>query len=204
MSEINEKLLEMAGMSKISATSFMISIMHSQLQGEFPPHSIYSATISDRKQFAPFYINRFRVIGLIDSGADMSCMQEGLLKKILPKNKWKFDQPRELISASGDTMTALGNLDVDLFLELHSQPIRTTVCIIPDIPNTPDFIVGMNTLSEGKAVIKTSGKFGIPELFFESPKPRQHLVYHYSPAEQETCIGFYSLKPFEAASIEFE
>jgi hypothetical protein len=42
----------------------------------------------------------------------MSCMHDTLLQKILPKSKWKFDKPQELISASGDTMKSLGNLDI--------------------------------------------------------------------------------------------
>ncbi len=61
-SDINAKLMEMAGMGKISATAYMITIFNSQLQlqGEFPPNSIYAALISDRKQYAPFYINKYR------------------------------------------------------------------------------------------------------------------------------------------------
>ncbi len=51
-------------------------------------------------------------------------------KKILPRNKWKFDQPQELISASGDTMTALGNLDIDIFLSPNTKPIQTTICTV--------------------------------------------------------------------------
>ena len=195
--------MEMAGMGKISATAFMVNIFNSQLQGEFPPNSIYATSISDRKQYAPFFINKFRVIGLVDSGADMSCMHDSLLKKILPKHKWKFDQPQELVSASGDTMSALGNLDIDIFLSPYSKPIRTTVCIIPSIPNTPDFIFGMNSLTEGKAIIKTSGKEGKPELIFEKPVYSEHTVYHNSPAEQETCLGHYSLKPYETKPIQF-
>ncbi len=44
-SDINAKLMEMAGMGKISATAYMITIFNSQLQlqGEFPPNSIYAA-----------------------------------------------------------------------------------------------------------------------------------------------------------------
>ena len=131
LTDINERLMELAGMGKMSATSYMISVfnMNSQLQGDFPPNSIYATVISDRKQFAPFYINRFRIIGLVDSGADMSCIQEGLLKRILPKHKWKLDQSRELVSASGDIMKSLGNLDVDIFLSPHSKPLHTTVCL---------------------------------------------------------------------------
>jgi hypothetical protein len=205
-SDINAKLMEMAGMGKISATAYMITIFNSQLQlqGEFPPNSIYAALISDRKQYAPFYINKYRVVGLVDSGADMSCMHDTLLQKILPKSKWKFDKPQELISASGDTMKSLGNLDIDIYLSPYSKPIRTTICIIPSIPNTPDFILGMNSLATAKAIIKTSGKDGKPELIFEKPIYTEHTVYHNSPAEQTTCLGFYTLKPYETKPVQFE
>ncbi len=53
---------------------------------------LIAALISHRKQYAPFYINKYRVVGLVDSGADMSCMHDTLLQKILPKSKWKFDR----------------------------------------------------------------------------------------------------------------
>lgn len=81
--------MEMAGM-RVSATAFTLSILNSQLDGEYPPNSIYSATISARKQFVPLYLNKFRVIALIDSGADMSCMHDSLLRKILPKHKMEI------------------------------------------------------------------------------------------------------------------
>ncbi len=61
MTDINARLMKMAGMEKVSAkTTLVVSIFNSQLQGEFPPNSIYSANISDRKQYAPFYINKFQ------------------------------------------------------------------------------------------------------------------------------------------------
>jgi hypothetical protein len=50
-------------------------------------------------------------------------------------------------------------------------------------------------LEKGKAVIKTSCKDNKPELIGKYPTYVEHIVYHNSPTEQETCLGFYSLKP---------
>jgi len=42
MTDINARLMKMAGMEKVSAkTTLVVSIFNSQLQGEFPPNSIF-------------------------------------------------------------------------------------------------------------------------------------------------------------------
>jgi hypothetical protein len=46
-------------------------------------------------------------------------------------------------------------------------------------------------------VIKTSGKDNKPELICKYPADVEHTVYHNSPTEQETCLRFYSVKPYE-------
>jgi hypothetical protein len=45
-------------------------------------------------------------------------------------------------------------------------------------------------------VIKTSGNDNKPELICKYPTYVEQTVYHNSPTEQETCLGFYSLKPY--------
>jgi len=62
----------------------------------------------------------------------------------------------------------------------------------------------MNSLASAKAIIKTSGKDGKPELIFEKPVFTEHPVYYNSPAEQTTCLGFYALKPYETKPVQFE
>jgi hypothetical protein len=52
-------------------------------------------------------------------------------------------------------------------------------------------------LEKGKAVIKTSGKDNKSGLIGKYPTYVKHTVYHNSPTEQETCLGFYSLRPYE-------
>jgi hypothetical protein len=61
--------------------------------------------------------------------------------------------------------------------------------------------INPTSLAKGKAVIKTSGKDNKPELIFEYPTYVEHTVYHNSPTEQETCIRFYSLKPYETKPL---
>jgi hypothetical protein len=51
-------------------------------------------------------------------------------------------------------------------------------------------------LGKGKAVIKTSGKNNKPDLICKYLTYVEHTIYHNSPTEQETCLGFYSLKPY--------
>jgi hypothetical protein len=51
-------------------------------------------------------------------------------------------------------------------------------------------------LEKEKAVIKTSGMDNKQELICKYPTYVEHIVYHNSPTEQETCLGFYSLKPY--------
>ncbi len=55
----------------------------------------------------------------------------------------------------------------------------------------------LQSLAKRKAVIKTSGKDNKPELVCKYPADVKHTVYHNSPIEQETCLGFYSVKPYE-------
>jgi hypothetical protein len=57
------------------------------------------------------------------------------------------------------------------------------------------------SLARRKAVIKTSGKDNKPELICKYPTYVEQTVYHNSPTEQETCLGFYSLKPYETKPL---
>jgi hypothetical protein len=59
----------------------------------------------------------------------------------------------------------------------------------------------LQSLAKRKAVIKASGKDNKPELICKYPTYVEHTVYHNSPTEQETCLGFYSLKPYETKPL---
>ena len=192
----------MAGMG-IPKTIYTLNIFNCQLQGDHPPNRLYSANISARKQFVPFFINKFRIIALIDTGADMSCMHDTLLRKLIPENKWNLEKANLMISASGDTMSTLGNITLQIQFSKYAPSFTTTICIVPEIENTPSFIVGMNTLQDGKGEIKTLGEQGKPELTFHHPISYTCPVHYFSPAEQETCRANYDLKPFESATVMF-
>jgi hypothetical protein len=54
---------------------------------------------------------------------------------------------------------------------------------------------------KGKQRIKTSGTDNQPELICKYPTYVEHTVYHNSPTEQETCLEFYCLKPYETKPL---
>jgi hypothetical protein len=67
----------MAGYSQYSATSFMANISRRKfkLPGVRGPA---------KKIYLPIFINKYRIIGLVDCGADITIMQESIFHKIIP------------------------------------------------------------------------------------------------------------------------
>jgi hypothetical protein len=76
----------MAGLGSVSATACTLSVLNTRVDKEYNklPKILAIEKNSDRKQFIPLYINKYRVIALVDSGSDLTLIQEGLLRKILP------------------------------------------------------------------------------------------------------------------------
>ena len=69
--------MQLAGMGNISATSYMANSSQS-LGVSSPPSDV------EKKIFATFYLNNFRVIGCGDTGSDLTIMQSTLVKKLFP------------------------------------------------------------------------------------------------------------------------
>ncbi len=67
----------MAGYSQYSATSYMANIDRKNLK-------LPGTRGPARKLYLPIFINKYRVIGLVDCGADITIMQESLYHKIIP------------------------------------------------------------------------------------------------------------------------
>ena len=74
IASINDKLFELAGYSQFSATAYSASTKRI--------YSISDARGPAKKIYLPIYLRKFRVIGLVDCGADITIMQESLYKKL--------------------------------------------------------------------------------------------------------------------------
>ncbi len=62
--------MEIAGYSKISATA-----------------NVYNVSCSDKKIYTVTYIGKYRIIGCMDSGSDLTIMHLSLFQKTKPKTK---------------------------------------------------------------------------------------------------------------------
>ena len=196
--------MEIAGLKHISATANMFNVLSAQEENyEFSPTVLSAEKDTDRKQYIPLFINKFRIIALVDSGCDITLIQEGLLNKILPtKSRWYTKQKEiKLISASGNSIETYGRLYMDIYFKLNLPPLQLTVTVVPTNKNVPAFIFGADALVEADVSLK----FGANPPRFITGKPCKYEspVYWYSPMQQECCVGHYFLEPLETKTIRF-
>jgi len=202
---VSERLMEMAETNHISATAYSVVIARDKNSEEFDfsPKILAVEIDSDNKQYIPIYINKFRIIALIDSGADLTLIQEVLLDKILPNKIRKYEKGKEikLMSASGDLIKSLGRLKVFVCFKPGLPQFTLTLTVVPTNPNTPTFIFGADALNTTDAILK----FGTspPKFIAKNPTYYDSPVYHYSPTQQQFCVGYCNLKPRDSASIKF-
>ncbi len=76
---LSDRLMEIAGLKHISATANMFNVLSAQEENyEVSPTVLSAEKDTDRKQYIPLFINKFRIIALVDSGCDITLIQEGL------------------------------------------------------------------------------------------------------------------------------
>jgi len=169
---VTERLMEMAGMDYIPATSYSqnscFNITKIQKM-DFAPKILSVEHDSDRKQFIPIYINRYRVIAFVDSGSDLTLIQEPLLNKIIPNKERKYTSSKvtKLMSASGDTTSTLGRLIIHVYFKRDCPPLIIPVTVIPYNSYTPTFILGADTLETAK--VDLSFGSSPPKFIMNSP-----------------------------------
>ncbi len=76
LTPLTERLFKLAGYSAISATSYVINV---------PPtfESVFQVKQSSKKMYIAVYIGSWRLIGLVDSGSDVTIMSKSLFDQVL-------------------------------------------------------------------------------------------------------------------------
>ncbi len=110
-----ERLFKLAGYSNISATSYMVnSNRHS-----FSP---------DKKVFLPVYINKFRAVGMLDSGSDLTLMSLSLFKGLKLRES-------TLITTDNPTLKCFGNQSIHVIgrfnckIRLYKDHVGSYTCV---------------------------------------------------------------------------
>ena len=90
--DLKEKLMKLADYGKISATAYMLSAatnnnksLNSEmsLRGETNlPRVLNIVNTTDKKNFIPVYFGRIRIVGFLDTGSDLTVLQDAYFRKI--------------------------------------------------------------------------------------------------------------------------
>jgi hypothetical protein len=187
--DLTTKLFKLAGYSNISAT-FMLN-----------------AKDSDKKMYLAIHISRFRIVGMLDSGSDLTLMHKSLFDKLKIKNfkDFKFIKGMVVKSFSNNDIQILGNFQFLIKLIETLPGISILIHVIPNIPNTPQFLLGNNFLKAGLAHIGYTGDIKNPKasIYFRYPVEYTGDIIYERPVDVFLCEGVCDIEPYCQANVEF-
>jgi transposase InsO family protein len=201
---INNKLLEIAGMGNISATSYMLRQMSSQDTNFIFRNA--SKNKNEKKIYIPIYLNKFRLIACTDTGSDVTLMQNSLFKTIFPYRALsEASKNITILSFSGTKIEIVGMFETEIRFDLRKDGIFVNILVIPDNPTVPTFLFGNDSLRAGLVTFAYNGTVEnpIPEIAFFHPSYHKSTVYYVSPEDAESCYCDYDIAPFETKDAEF-
>jgi len=142
------------------------------------------------------------LVGLVDSGSDVTIISTSLYKKILKGGSLENSLNSKLTTFSGNSIEVLGQFSCLLKLHPTHPGISIKVQVINDIPNIPKLLLGNNLLQQGLGTIGYVGNSPpnhIPQVTFTRPEIYSPTVYFKNPMEIMECTGTFSLGPYEQA-----
>ena len=198
--------MQMAGYSKISATAFMTKL-HTieKIKAKGKP-KIENIPETDRKIYIPTYINRFRMVGCVDSGSDLTILHYSYFKRIYKNSIRLLTSDIINITTFCDTSLPVKGKFYGLICLGKNHPgIRIPIYVVQDIPNVPSFLLGNDLLKAGLGLIAYSGSVidPQPEVIFNHPRYFKCPVYYDSPKRIFDCHATCILEPYEMREIEF-
>ena len=201
---LSDRLMRMAGYQNISATACMIKRpLLPQKQKVFSTYEIEEDKV--RKIYVPLYLNNVRTIGCMDSGSDITILQEGLFRRIY-KNKEHILKPSDIphITTFSDTdIKVQGKIYTLLKPDRNKPGIYINIYIVQDIPNVPAFLVGNDVFRIGLITLSYTGNSQnpYPEVIFKQPVYHICKVFYDSSEDIYQCKARVSLEPNETQDV---
>jgi hypothetical protein len=184
--DLTTTLFKLAGYSNISAT-FMVNSLE-----------------TDCKMYLTIFIATTRVVGMIDSGSDLTLMQKSMLDKL--KIRGLKPMPNMVVkSFSNNDIQIQGGFQCLVKLAPNHPGIPILVHVIPNIPNTPPLLLGNDFLKAGLGTIGYEGSVTNPTAFinFKYPVHFNGQIIYEKPSELYICEGICDLKPLGQENIRF-
>jgi len=203
---LSETLMEMAGYRQISATACTIKVGS---LSTYNSNSPCSKNTSDpgivRKIYIPTYLNRIRVVGCMDSGSDITILQQSMYDRIFKSKTsklYKSDIP--FITTFSDThVRIIGKLHTFMKLSVDHPGLLITVYVIQDIPNVPVFLIGNDVFKLGLVTLSYTGDLQepYPEIIFNNPEKCICPVYYDSALDVYDCELECDIGPQETQDV---
>ena len=159
----------------------------------------------DKKVFIPVRLGKYRVIGMLDSGAGLTLMQHSLFKRLgMNESRLSRDDIPELKSFSDSEIYVVGQARVNLRLYPGHAGISIGIWVIQDIPGSPDLLLGADLMSKGQVQLGFSNtdKGEAPTVRFLYPEDYSCTVIYAAPSQLCTVRAYVSLGPSQEDDIE--
>ena len=170
--------MQLAGMGNISATSYMANSSQS-LGVSSPPSDV------EKKIFATFFLNNFRVVGCVNTGSDLTIMHNTLFKQLFPHIKVLLHKSNFATVTCFDNMVIpiKGKITCVLKCQQNGKGFTIDLQVVDDIPNVLSFLLGSDSLKTGLATISyiKTNSIITPSLSFSHLHSVKCLVHHQAP-----------------------
>ena len=171
-------------------------------------HGIYIANDSinvdvNKKMIASFLVRSIRFNALIDTGSQLSIIQESIIKKIfkpsyIAKNRIEYEG--SINSFTNHNISILYEIKIHAQASNFSNNFTLHFHVIPDLPDTiPKIILGSNMIRLYKGEIKYSAK---PSLFFNIPANTQITTFFITEEEIKSARAKTTIGPRELKTVK--
>ena len=202
---LSDRLFRIAGYQRISATHCISGVGKPRPELAPARRTVLMTGVpgSDRKTYLRVYMGGSRVIGLLDSGSDLTILQERMFRRLRKNNQqWDKCPLAEISTFSDHRVPILGQVRWEIKFDRSQAGITTDVIIVPDMSEgIPSLILGADLLELGQGEISFSPSS--PPVVFRAPTYIEPKVYRVSPAEQWHCSAYVEVEPNDSLEIEF-
>ena len=206
-SPLSDRLMEMAGYRHISATACMVKVGRTSILSNSSSTDPGTTPNTDlvKKIYIPVYLNNIRVVGCMDSGSDITILQQSMYNRIFPTWKRKLVTSEiPFVTTFSDTQIKIvGKMHIFMKLSYRHPGLLITVYIVQDIPNVPVLLIGNDVFKSGLVSLSYTGNLEepYPEIIFNNPEKFVCPVFYESAVDIYDCELECDIGPHETQDV---
>ena len=153
-----------------------------------------------------------RLVAFLDSGSDLSIIQESFLNKLMSHEEiqeiCKYENKYDITSFSNDKISHKFSIKLELAFQPYKpfgKRFHFTFQVISDIQGAPPLLVGADFMRFVMMNVAYTGQVEKPIPEVRVIKPEQQLIETYYKTEKQTysCFTKLNLQPYEQKTLKF-